>query len=489
MIFASPLFIFYFLPIFISLYYITPATGQWRNLTALLGSIVFYSWGEPILVFFILASSVVDYVLVQFLRKDSGKSLHVRKTLLGLSIAFNLLSLGYFKYTLFFLSELNPLLSYLTGHPLSVESIPFPLGISFITFHKLSFVFDNFSGRTRAPRNFTDYLLYILLFPWLIAGPIVRYHDIGDQIVERSHTSEKFVRGFMRFIIGLSKKILIADPLGAMADAVFATPVEALPPGYAWIGILSYTMQIYFDFSGYSDMAIGLGRMMGFEFPENFNRPYISRSITEFWRRWHITLSKWMRLYLYIPLGGNQVHPARIYMNLWIVFVLSGLWHGASWNFIVWGAFHGFFLTIEKMTEKYGGIGFPNVVCQAWTFLIVMIGWVFFRAESLPKAMGFLGAMFGFNDYSQALVVPWGWLFDVRGLVLLVIALAISILPVPERLLDRLKYLFSGDATGVPRRGASVAQVVGFVLIMLLAITTVAAMVTYGYHPFIYYQF
>jgi alginate O-acetyltransferase complex protein AlgI len=274
--------------------------------------------------------------------------------------------------------------------------IALPLGISFIAFHKISFVIDIYKQRTTEPASFVEALLYILFFPQLIAGPIIRYHDISQQIKSREHSSEEFIAGFFRFARGLGKKALIADPAGDVANAIFALSPDSMPSHYAWIGVLAYTLQIYFDFSGYSDMAIGIGRIVGFRFPENFNQPYIAKNVTEFWQRWHITLSKWMRLYLYIPMGGNKVAPLRMYFNLWTVFLISGLWHGASWNFVIWGAYYGFFLTLEKLCQRHRFVlPIPSIMKQLFTFVIIMNAWVLFRADSLSYAMHLLGRMYG----------------------------------------------------------------------------------------------
>ena len=307
---------------------------------------------------------------------------------------------------------------------------------------------DLYKRRTTPPANFIEALLYILFFPQLIAGPIIRYHEIAQQIRSRTRSSEQFLAGFFRFSRGLGKKALIADPAGGIVNTIFAMPPESLPVHYAWIGVLAYAVQIYFDFSGYSDMAIGLGQIVGFRFPENFNQPYTATSITDFWRRWHITLSNWMRLYLYIPLGGNQVEPWRMYFNLWIVFLISGLWHGAAWTFIVWGAYHGFFLTLEKFCERYGWvIRFPSVVKQLVTFIIILNSWALFRASSLTYAMALLGRMYGISPQTQPTTEPFALIFPPYELTVMVIGLFIAMVPLPEaiRRLSTIKDSFALD--------------------------------------------
>lgn len=489
MVFSSPIFLFFFLPLFLALYYLIPARTGARNLTALIGSLFFYAWGEPVYVLLLAASTILHYAVALAVAPESGAGRGRRRALLAATIVLDLLILIYFKYTNFLLAQLGPALA-TAGVPVPDVHVALLLGISFVTFHQISFLVDVYCGRAIPPRNYIDCALYIFLFPQLVAGPIVRYHDIGGQIRDRIHSLERIHSGFFIFSIGLAKKILIADSLGIIADKVFAIPADQVPLVYAWIGILAYTMQIYFDFSGYSEMAIGLGRMMGFEFPRNFNRPYTSRSVTEFWQRWHITLSNWMRLYLYIPLGGNRVAPLHAYANLWIVFVLSGFWHGASWTFIVWGCYYGLFLTLEKICENNGiSFNIPGPVRHIATFLIVMVGWVFFRSPSLDYAIGFLGAMVGMNPPS-AMVEPWGWVFTDRGLTVLVLAVLIS-----TQSWDRL---ISSVRLGGQRTAAVLAALAAdrrltagarFATTLLLLAGSAGGLVSAGYTPFLYFRF
>ncbi|MDQ2794057.1 MAG: MBOAT family protein [Bacteroidota bacterium] len=390
MVFSSTLFLFYFLPGFLLLYYAVPA--RLKNTVALLASIGFYAWGGLQFLALFLASIVVNFGLIRYMAATPAR--WKQRIFLIISIVLNVAMLFYFKYANFFLDNASVVRTYFGGPSLTWEKVVLPIGISFFTFEKLTYTIDVYRGVNKPLKSFWDFMLYIMLFPKMIAGPIVRFHEIADQLADRAafDTVDQKLAGAFRFVIGLAKKVLIANVLGEQADLLFKLPPEALAPGLAWLGALAYTFQIYFDFSGYSDMAIGLGRMMGFQFPENFNNPYAARSITEFWQRWHITLGRWMRDYLYIPLGGNRVQPSRLYVNLWTVFILSGFWHGAAWNFIAWGAYHGLFLILDRLflLRLYRHLGALSIVP---TFLITVVGWVLFRAETLAGAVRYLRAM------------------------------------------------------------------------------------------------
>ncbi|MEM9022100.1 MAG: MBOAT family protein, partial [Bacteroidota bacterium] len=392
MVFSSTVFLLYFLPAFLLLYHLVGR--KLKNTVILLASLWFYSWGEPWFVFIVLGSTVVDFYLVRSLHQASAPGR--RKGLLALSIGLNVGLLLYFKYANFLVENANAVLTAVGITEVSWTRIALPIGISFYTFQTLTYSIDIYRGQAQPLKRVDDYLLYILSFPQMIAGPIVRFNTVAAQIMQRTETLDDKLQGFFRFCIGLGKKVLIANVMGEQADAILDGDLATVSTATAWIGILAYTFQIYFDFSGYSDMAIGLGRIMGFRFPENFNHPYISQSITEFWRRWHITLGAWMRDYLYIPLGGSRVSsPSRLYFNLWFVFLVSGLWHGASWNFVLWGAYHGLFLILDRLflMKLYARIGrLPSV---AITFFLVVIGWVFFRLEDLDQALAFIGVLFG----------------------------------------------------------------------------------------------
>ncbi len=390
MLFASPLFLFIFLPLTMAAYTLVPARA--RNAVLLVASVFFYTWGEGIYLLLVGASVAVNWALGLVI--SAGADAMARRRWLALAIAANLATLTVFKYANFAAQNLNDLLAMLDVAPIAWSAIPLPLGISFFTFHAISYVVDVYKRNARAERSLPNFALYILLFPQLIAGPIIRWKDIASQMSDRKLDSAEVAYGVRRFALGLAKKMLIANPLGATADRIFALDASDLSTPVAWLGIACYTLQIYFDFSGYSDMALGLMRMFGFRILENFNYPYIARSVREFWRRWHISLSNWFRDYLYIPLGGNQRGPARAYANLALVFLLCGLWHGASWPFVVWGAWHGGFLVLERagLDRVLARIG---PLRHVYTLCAVTAGWVLFRCETLPQAGRFFAALLG----------------------------------------------------------------------------------------------
>jgi alginate O-acetyltransferase complex protein AlgI len=391
MVFSTPIFLYGFLPLTLLFYYFSPA--KIKNRWLLLASLFFYAWGELFYVVVMLISILSNY-LVGLKISQHKYSRQKSKAYLILGLSINLLLLISYKYANFLVANLNEVLLLISLPTVYIPDIHLPLGISFFTFQAISYLVDVYRKQVPAQQKMLDLGLYIALFPQLIAGPIVRYQHISSQITHRTHSIEIFSSGVMRFIYGLAKKLLLANPLGEVADSVFNLSDNELTVTLAWLGILAYSLQIYFDFSGYSDMAIGLGRMFGFRFHENFNYPYIATSLREFWRRWHISLSSWFRDYVYIPLGGNQVSTIRVYLNLLVVFVLTGFWHGASWNFLIWGLIHGLFIAAEHW-------GFSKILKNLWKpiqhlylLVVVMIGWVFFRAETLPEAINYLGAMF-----------------------------------------------------------------------------------------------
>ncbi len=419
MLFSSTFFLIYFLPVFFTVYFFLPSFL--KNYFIVFASLVFYIWGAPQFVFVLLATIIFNFCFAHLIFREQKK--RNKLIFLAFSIIVNLSLLFYFKYANFFIENINTLLSSLNMSTLHVLKIALPIGISFFTFHQISFIIDVYRGVKPPMKKISDYALYILLFPQLIAGPIIRYNEISDQIEgrDKKFKVDEVLFGFLRFSIGLAKKVLIANVLGKEADRIFSLQASELDFVLSWMGAITYTFQIYFDFSGYSDMAIGLARMMGFVFPENFNHPYISQSVTDFWRRWHISLSRWMRDYLYIPLGGNKVSNGRLYFNLWIVFIVSGLWHGAEWTFILWGAYHGFFLAIErlfllKITSKIGVL--TRVL---FTFFTIVMGWVLFRSQDLNQAYSFFINMFSLNIKDS--------FFSSHLLVILGIAVVLSILP------------------------------------------------------------
>ena len=390
MVFASPIFLFLFLPLTLAAYFAVPRGG--RNSVLLAASLVFYAWGEAPYLALVIGSVLFNYAVGGAIGRSEDAP--ARKRWLALGVTGNLTALGIFKYANFTVANVNAIAPVLAMTPIALAAIPLPLGISFFTFHAISYVVDVYKGNARAERNLPRFALYILLFPQLIAGPIIRWRDIAAQLPVRDQRIADVAYGVRRFVLGLGKKVLIANTLGHTADRIFALPASDLTAPVAWLGLCCYTLQIYFDFSGYSDMAIGLMRMFGFRILENFNYPYISRSIREFWRRWHISLSNWFRDYLYIPLGGNQRGNLRGYANLVIVFLLCGLWHGASWPFVLWGIWHGVFLVIERAGLDRG-LRAIGPLSRAYALLAVMGGWVLFRCDTLTHAIGYYGALLG----------------------------------------------------------------------------------------------
>jgi alginate O-acetyltransferase complex protein AlgI len=391
MVFSNLFFLFIFLPIVLLLYFVLKK--EWRNYWLLLVSLFFYAWGEPKYIVLMMLSILLNYVFGLLVEKYRERQ-KLKLFLLWVAILGNLAILGFYKYANFFVEYFN-LIFHTNFH---VEQIPLPIGISFYTFQALSYVVDVYRKDAKVQRNFFDLALYVSLFPQLVAGPIVRYNTVAEEIKKRTITIDGFSEGIKRFILGLAKKVILANPLGALADNIFTTDPGDMTMTTAWIGIIAYTLQIYFDFSGYSDMAIGLGKMFGFNFLENFNYPYISRSISDFWRRWHISLSSWFRDYVYIPLGGNRVSKIKFYRNLLIVWTITGFWHGASLTFLSWGLYYGIIISLERL-------GLEKVLKKLWrpfqhlyVLIIVMIGWVFFRADSFDYSFDYLQVMFGMSS-------------------------------------------------------------------------------------------
>ncbi len=395
MVFSSTLFLFFFLPLTLLFYFIVGSRG--RNIVLLCASLFFYAWGETVYLLVMLFSIVSNYIFGLLInrsqqRGESGKRAFV------IALATNIGLLAFFKYANFAVENLNHILHLLQLPPVAVQNVHLPIGISFFTFQALSYIIDVYRHETTVQTNFLHFALYKSLFPQLIAGPIVRYKDVARELAHRTVNLDDFAAGVQRFIIGLGKKVLIANVMGRAADYIFSLPPDRLPASLAWLGAIAYTLQIYYDFSGYSDMAIGLGRIFGFHFLENFNYPYIAGSIREFWRRWHISLSSWFRDYLYIPMGGNKDGAFRTGLNLLTVFFLCGLWHGANWTFILWGIYHGCFLVLERTPWGRRAIASaPRVLRHLYVLLVVIVGWVFFRSETFSYAMQYLGAMVNFS--------------------------------------------------------------------------------------------
>ena len=434
----------------------------------MVASLFFYAWGEPKYILVMLLSIAINYLFGLLINSEKMK--WERKIWLFLAVICNVAVLFYFKYLNFTLANINRVFH----TDFVYQNIVMPIGISFFTFQGMSYVIDLYFKKVKVQKNPAIVAFYISFFPQLIAGPIVRYIDIEEQMFNRTESFEKFAEGVKRFIIGLSKKVIIANTVGYTADQIFVNPANENTAGTAWLGVICYTFQILFDFSGYSDMAIGLGKMFGFDFLENFNYPYISKTITEFWRRWHISLSTWFRDYLYIPLGGNR--KGNVYINLGIVFIITGFWHGASFNFIIWGLWHGLFLIIERVL-KLTKIGKKSLVPLRYimTMFIVIIGWVFFRAEGLSEALTYLGVMFGIVQPENVGFTVWYYL-DAKILIALFIAAIVSV-PISKTkpFIVLQKYIVWKYASAV----------ISLILFFVSAVFVVAS----SYNPFIYFRF
>lgn len=459
MVFSSSVFLFKFLPILLIVYY--AVAEKYKNYVLLIASLVFYAWGEPQNIVIMLISILVNYVLgILIEEKNKYSTLWMCIAVLGdLGILF------VFKYFNFSIDIIN----FITKRGFSFDEIALPIGISFYTFQIMSYVIDVYKKNVKAQRNIFDLALYVSLFPQLIAGPIVRYIDVEKQIKTRYVNEDRFYIGIKRFIIGFSKKILIADQLSLLVDTVFAEGNVSILCN--WIGIIAYTLQIYYDFSGYSDMAIGLGKLFGFDFLENFNFPYISQSIQEFWRRWHISLSSWFRDYVYIPLGGSRKGNVRTYINLMIVFFLTGLWHGASFNFIVWGLFYGIFLIIERIGFKKILEKIPRVLRHIYTMFIVLIGWVFFRADSLYDAINYIQGMFRLSG-KDVIYFNYDMNRQYWFCILLGIVLAIPHTKISKKIQEN-----------------KILCVLSDVCVLIIFIIAISYMIGSGYSPFLYFRF
>src|SRR6476469_3672969 len=477
MSFASPLFLWYFLPAVLAAVVVAPR--HWRNGIVAIASLAFYAVGAGPTTLLLLACMVVNYVLGPALEPDDWdlESKRRRQLLVGV-IAFDVAVLAIWKYAGFASAQAAGLASF-TGLDVPTVSLALPIGISFYTFHHISYVVDIYRGERPALRNMASFVAYIALFPQLIAGPIVRYREIADQLTQpRSHRLDDIAAGFPRFALGLIKKVVIADSLAPVVDACFATPADQLTTATVWLGAIAYTLQLYFDFSGYSDMAIGLGRMLGFKLPENFARPYSSASVTEFWRRWHMSLSRWFRDYVYIPLGGNRSGVGTTYRNLWIVFALVGFWHGANWTYLVWGLYHGALLIIERGFHLHESTAMRNhrVARRALTLLLVIVGWVFFRSPDLAHALTMIGHLLlpDFTGLTDIVAEA----FTNQRLVILLCALAIVFLPAHPVTGPLLESSRSKPATALR------------ITIMTVGLLYAAILVATGtFSPFLYYQF
>lgn len=467
MVFSSLTFLCVFFPVIFAAYYLIPSFRV-KNYLLIVGSLLFYTYGEPVYVLLMAGSSVINYLYGRLLEKMPG-----RKLILTLAVLTNFSVLGFFKYTDMLIDTWN----HLTGFQIPLLEIRLPIGISFFTFQALSYVIDVYRGQVKAQKNFGKMLLYISFFPQLIAGPIVKYHDIERQISDRTCDIGEIARGMRRFIAGLSKKVLLSNIAALAADAVFAADPARINILSAWIGALAYLFQIYFDFSGYSDMAIGLGHMFGFSFQENFRYPYISCSIQEFWRRWHISLSTWFKEYLYIPLGGNRKGTVRTYINKLTVFFCTGLWHGANWTFVVWGLYHGAFMLLEGVLPVKK---LPKALGHAYAMLAVCVGFVIFRADTLQQGVALIGKMFTGWSFEPELMSFA--LRQMNPLFCLVIAVCvIASMPVKD--------VFQRWCAGRGRRSVQVLKCGSYAGSIVLLLLSLLSLSGGTYNPFIYFRF
>ena len=471
MVFSSYIFVFCFLPIALLGYYLLPgarAPHGKRNFFLLCISYVFYGWSNPWFVFLMFTATAINYVCGKVIATSPSET--TRKTSLAVSVAASLSMLGFFKYFMFFQHNVSLVLGWFGAEPVHWLDIILPIGISFFVFQGLTYTIDIFRRESPPARNFFDFACFVSLFPHLVAGPILRYNTIERQFRDRTHTLDKFASGVALFILGFAKKILLANTVGQVASAVFAA--EGPHAIDAWFGVAAYAFQIYFDFSAYSDMAVGLGRMFGFEIMKNFNAPYLSDSITDFWRRWHISLSTFLRDYLYIPLGGNRKGPGRTYLNLAIVMLLGGLWHGANWTFVIWGAYHGVLLAFERWRGKHSVYErLPRPVRIGITFVLVLFSWVLFRAANIHDAFRFFGAMFGLAEPQPGSVLLAGEIYTQGRFVLMVLCAFLAVQPLQA-------YDWARQVTWT--KVAIVIPLFGLAL---------ATMFVQAFNPFLYFQF
>jgi alginate O-acetyltransferase complex protein AlgI len=468
MVFSSHFFVYYFLPLLLVVYYNLPYRG--RNVFVVFMSYAFYGWWNPWFTVLLAFSTVLNYACGRIIGAPQARRA-ARVATLAAAVVLDLALLGFFKYFMFFTEGLNSLMEAFGGQALPVLRVVLPIGISFYTFQAISYVVDIYRGDAKPARSLIDYACFISMFPHSIAGPIVRYHTIAEQLVAREHTVERFTSGVAMFVLGMAKKILLADAMGEIADAAFNA---ASPPAVdAWFGAAAYAFQIYFDFAGYSDMAVGLARLLGFELMKNFDAPYRAESITEFWRRWHVSLSTFLRDYLYIPLGGNRRGPLRTYVNLAVVMLLGGLWHGAKWNFVAWGGYHGLLLGYERWRGKTSLYSrFPRAARVAITFVLTLFSWVLFRAEDLAAAGQYLAAMFALRPAGSASMLLAAEMYTAKSLAVTAVCVILVLQPIQA-------FDWARQAPGWLRAMA----------ILLLFALALAMMSTQAFAPFLYFQF
>jgi len=471
MIFSSLIFIFIFLPVTLILYYVVPMKA--KNYVLLACSLIFYAWGEPVYILLMIFSILFNYLGgLSIENYREGNNQKMAKASLIVTIIINLAVLGFFKYAGLFVNTFNSIFNIDS----TFAGVALPIGISFYTFQALSYVIDLYWGNVKVQKNIITFGVYITMFPQLIAGPIVRYSDIEEQLRNRNLSLYHIGEGAAWFIRGLAKKVLLANNIGALYDTIAAMSVDDRSVLTAWIGAIAYTMQIYFDFGGYSDMAIGLGKMLGFDFVKNFDYPYTSKSITEFWRRWHISLGTWFREYVYIPLGGNRVSTAKNIRNIMIVWMLTGFWHGAAWNFLLWGVYYGLLLILEKFVLKDLLEKIPSVIRQVYAFVLVVIGWVFFFSESISDAFTYIGTMFGSDGRAFADETAW---YFILGNIILIIICCIASRPFVWKWCEKI----------FVEHASKVRSVISVVIYGVMLFICVAYLVNSTYNPFMYFRF
>lgn len=470
MVFSSIFFIFTFLPLTLIFYYLSP--NNFRNSIFLIASLIFYAWGEPVYIFLMIFSIILNYILGKVIHQlNIHKHYKSRLFIFIMTIMLNVMLLGFFKYYDFLVENINIILKL----DIPYKNLALPIGISFYTFQILSYIIDVYKEKVEVQENLISFALYVTMFPQLVAGPIVRYSDIDEQLYERTYSFSKFGEGAGRFIQGLGKKVLLANNIGALWNTVSAMDISQASVLSVWLGIIAFTFQIYFDFSGYSDMAIGLGKMFGFDFIENFKHPYASSSITDFWRRWHISLGTWFREYIYIPLGGNRCNILKQFRNIFIVWMLTGLWHGASWNFVVWGLYYGLILFFEKLFLKEILDKLPVFFSRIYCMLIVIVGWVFFAIEDISSAKSYLFTMFGKGE--NPIIDSTGIYYLTSYAILLIIMIIVS---GPK---------FSSIFVKSDTASGKLQKNFGILLHVAIFIISTAYLITETYNPFLYFRF
>ena len=470
MVFSSIPFIFFFLPVFLILYYLVPY--KVKNILLLIFSLIFYAWGEPIYILLMIFSSVVDYTNGRMIEKYAQNNQKRKNLFLIISIIVNLSLLGFFKYADFLIGSINSLLNI----NIPLLELGLPIGISFFTFQTMSYSIDVYRGDVKAEHNFLDFMTYVSMFPQLIAGPIVRYEEVSKELKNRSITAQGFADGMIRFLQGLFKKVLIANNIGYLFVIASSMPNNEMSVVMSWLGILAYTFQIYFDFSGYSDMAIGMGKMLGFTYPENFNHPYISKSITEFWRRWHISLSSFFKDYVYIPLGGSRVKKIINVRNILIVWMLTGLWHGASWNFVLWGLYYGVLLLLEKFVFNKILEKTPNWFKHFYTMFLVVVGWMIFAFDDMTILKEYASMMFGVGGVS---FINNHALYYLKNYLIIFILAIIFSMPVYKLAKEKLSKV----------KNTKSVFIVSLIIYTVLFIVVVSYLVNDTYNPFLYFRF